>query len=50
SNNSSKIVYFTPKGKAYHYKKDCSTLSNSKNILEGSLKDAKNQGKNNPCE
>lgn len=50
SNNSSKVVYFTPKGKAYHYKKDCSTLSNSKNILEGSLKDAKDQGKNNPCE
>ncbi len=49
-NNSKKIVYFTPKGKVYHYKKDCSTLSNSKNILEGSLKDAKNQGKNNPCE
>ncbi|WP_291581552.1 ComEC/Rec2 family competence protein [Clostridium sp. UBA6640] len=50
SNNSSKVVYFTPKGKAYHYKKDCSSLSNSKNILEGSLKDAKDQGKNNPCE
>lgn len=50
SSKTSKIVYFTPKGKVYHYKKDCSALSNSKNILEGSLKDAKNQGKNNPCE
>ncbi|GAA0123025.1 MULTISPECIES: ComEC/Rec2 family competence protein [Clostridium] len=50
NSNISKIVYFTPKGKAYHYKKDCSSLSNSKKILEGTLKEAKDQGKNNPCE
>lgn len=45
--NVSGIVYWTPKGKSYHRSKSCSALSNSKNILEGSLAES---GKDDPCD
>lgn len=50
TNNTSKTYYFTKSGKSYHTTKDCSTLSRSKNILEGSLDEAISQGKDDPCD
>lgn len=44
------IVYFTPNGKSYHATKDCSALSRSKTILEGTLEEAIEQGKDDPCD
>lgn len=44
-----KIVYFTPNGKSYHFTKSCSTLSRSKTILQGTLKEAINSGHADPC-
>lgn len=45
--SNSPVVYWTPKGKSYHTTKSCSTLSRSKTILEGALKDS---GKADPCD
>lgn len=45
--NVSDVVYWTPKGKSYHSSKSCSTLSKSKDILEGSLAES---GKDDPCD
>ena len=45
--NTSEIVYWTPNGKSYHSKKSCSTLSRSKNILEGTIEQS---GKSDPCD
>lgn len=48
SNNSgSEVVYWTPKGDSYHTRKSCPTLSRSKTILEGTLKQS---GKSDPCD
>lgn len=47
STNSSEIVYWTPNGKSYHTTKNCPTLSRSKTILEGTIKES---GKNDPCD
>ena len=46
-NESGSIVYWTPNGKSYHTTKDCSALSRSKTILEGTLKES---GKHDPCD
>ncbi len=43
------IVYFTPNGTVYHLRKDCSSLSRSKEILEGTVEDAYLEGKEKPC-
>ena len=43
------VVYWTPGGKSYHNSQECSTLSRSKTILSGSLNDALNAGKDDPC-
>lgn len=43
------IVYWTPGGKSYHNSRNCSTLSRSKTINEGSLSDALSAGKSDPC-
>ncbi len=48
--NNNKTVYFTPKGKSYHYSKSCRTLARSKTILEGTLEDAVNSGHSDPCD
>jgi len=45
--SSSRIVYWTPKGKSYHYSKNCPTLSRSKTILEGPLSECP---KSDPCD
>ena len=42
SQNSSSKVYWTPNGKSYHTTKNCSTLSRSKTILEGSIQESAN--------
>ncbi|MBU3112359.1 ComEC/Rec2 family competence protein [Clostridium lacusfryxellense] len=47
--NISKTVYYTPKGKSYHYDKSCSTLSRSNTILTGTLGDALSSSHNDPC-
>lgn len=47
SSNSSAIVYWTPNGKSYHTTKNCSTLSRSKTILEGTIQES---GKHDPCD
>lgn len=47
SANSSEIVYWTPNGKSYHTTKNCSTLSRSKIILEGTIEES---GKYDPCD
>jgi len=46
STSSSSKVYWTPNGKSYHTTKNCSTLSRSKTILEGSIQES---GKHDPC-
>ena len=45
--NSSATVYWTPNGKSYHTTKNCSTLSRSKTILDGTIQES---GKNDPCD
>ena len=47
STNSSSKVYWTPNGKSYHSTKNCPTLSRSKTILEGTIKQS---GKHDPCD
>lgn len=49
SSNNSKIVYYTPSGKSYHYDKNCRTLARSKTILTGTLGDALSSSHNDPC-
>lgn len=45
----SSIVYVTPSGKSHHSTKSCSTLKRSKKISSMTLKQAKAQGKKDPC-
>jgi competence protein ComEC len=47
--DNSRIVYWVPSGKSYHYDKGCSTLSRSKTILQGTLSEALAAGKADPC-
>lgn len=42
-------VYWTPGGHSYHSVDWCYTLSNSKTILNGTLDDAFDSGKDDPC-
>jgi len=49
SSNNSKIVYYTPTGKSYHYDKNCRALSRSKKILSGTLGEALSSSHNDPC-
>lgn len=44
---SSETVYWTPNGKSYHTTKNCSTLSRSKTILEGTIQES---GKYDSCD
>lgn len=50
SNNNSRTVYYTPKGKSYHFDSNCRTLSRSKTILSGTLSEAINSGHADPCD
>ncbi|HEY8889349.1 MAG TPA: MBL fold metallo-hydrolase [Clostridium sp.] len=47
--NNSKIVYYTPSGKSYHFSKSCSTLLRSKTILSGTLGEALSSSHSDPC-
>ena len=47
SSNSSSTVYWTPNGKSYHTTENCSTLSRSKTILNGTIQES---GKYDPCD
>lgn len=49
SQNLDRIVYWTPNGKSYHYSKECQTLQRSKVIRQGTLREALDAGKSNPC-
>ena len=49
ASNNSKIVYYTPSGKSYHFSKSCSTLSRSKTILSGTLGEALSSSHSDPC-
>ncbi|MBX4261168.1 MBL fold metallo-hydrolase [Clostridium estertheticum] len=49
SSNNSKVVYYTPAGKSYHYDKNCRTLARSKTILSGTLGEALSSSHNDPC-
>ena len=49
SSNNSKIVYYTPSGKSYHYDKNCRTLARSKTILSGKLEQTLTSSHNDPC-
>ncbi|NNU77794.1 ComEC/Rec2 family competence protein [Clostridium estertheticum] len=49
SSNNSKVVYYTPSGKSYHYDKNCRTLARSKTILSGTLGEALISSHNDPC-
>ena len=46
----SETVYWVPKGKSYHYTRDCRTLKRSKTIIEGTLDEAIKKGKSDPCD
>lgn len=45
----SDTVYWTSGGKSYHFSENCATLSRSNNIKSGTLQDALNAGKKDPC-
>ena len=45
----SAIVYWTPSGKKYHSTDRCRTLKRSKQILSGTLSEAKSSGHSEPC-
>lgn len=47
SSSSSEKVYWTPNGKSYHTTSNCSTLSRSKTILDGTIQES---GKYDPCD
>jgi len=46
---SEDIVFYTPTGKTYHVKAECSRLSKSKNVLSGTLAEANESGHDTPC-
>lgn len=45
----SRAAYWTSGGKSYHFDSNCPSLSKSKNIKSGTLQDALNAGKKDPC-
>lgn len=45
----SQTSYWTPNGKSYHFSKGCPSLSRSKTIFSGTLSDALDAGKTDPC-
>ncbi|HOP82050.1 MAG TPA: thermonuclease family protein [Fervidobacterium sp.] len=47
--NLNRIVYWTSNGKSYHYSKDCPLLQKSKTINQGTLQEAIDIGKSDPC-
>lgn len=47
--NNTQTVYWVEKGEVWHTKSSCPSLSRSKNIISGSLSDAKSAGKERVC-
>lgn len=45
----SKTAYWVTSGKSYHFSENCPSLSRSRNIQTGTLQDALNAGKTDPC-
>lgn len=45
----SRTAYWTPRGKSYHFSRSCPSLSRSQNVKEGTLQEAINAGKTDPC-
>ena len=43
-------VYYTQFGKSYHLDPDCRALQNSKIIFEGTIEEALDAGRNDPCD
>ena len=43
------IVYWTESGSVWHKSASCSHIKNSTNLLAGTVTQAKNAGKSNPC-
>lgn len=46
----SKTSYWTSGGKSYHFNRNCPSLSRSKNVHSGTLQDALDAGKKDPCD
>lgn len=42
-------AYWTPGGKSYHFSQNCTSLKRSKTILSGTLQDALDANKTDPC-
>lgn len=45
----SRTVYWTPGGGSYHFSQNCTSLKRSKTILTGTLQEALDEGKTDPC-
>ena len=43
------VYYWTEKGNVWHTRRDCSYLSESKDVFEGSIDNAVEAGKERPC-
>ena len=43
-------VYYTPFGKSYHLDPDCRALKNSSNIYVGTIEEALEAGRHDPCD
>lgn len=47
---SGQAVYWTQFGKSYHLDQNCQALTRSKNLWEGTIEDAFNANRNDPCD
>jgi len=47
--NLGRTAYWTPGGRSYHFSSNCRSLSRSRNIRQGTLQNALNAGKTDPC-
>ena len=47
---STETVYYTRFGRSYHLNPDCQSLKNSSIVFEGTIQDALDAGRNDPCD
>lgn len=47
---STETVYYTRFGRSYHLNPDCQALLNSKVVFEGTIQEALDAGRNDPCD
>ena len=45
----SRTAYWTAGGGSYHFSKNCTSLKRSRNIISGTLQEALDEGKTDPC-